>query len=212
MLAVIYLSNARAWLLDHLTPSLPVPTDDVVSRVFIELSALEQVVAIHYGMAADWTGFVSSHAKPQWRYTLKKSCPLVRRKRATASALSSCLRILPTVASFPWLSKMPVPGKGYLLAECFKFTSASRSTRKIVDDSRHIRTCLQINTRHRETAASVLSSLVSLVVTGCDSRQVSRHELLFSFLYFNVRSDWLGRCRQLAHCEKAYGDHILGND
>ncbi|GFY55410.1 hypothetical protein TNIN_176611 [Trichonephila inaurata madagascariensis] len=69
-----------------------------------------------------------------------------------------------------------------------------------------------IDLRVLETAASVLSSLVSLVVTGCDSRQVSRHELLFSFLYFNVRSDWFGRCRQLAHCEKAYGDHILGND
>ncbi|GFX48803.1 uncharacterized protein TNCV_3479871 [Trichonephila clavipes] len=60
----IYLSNARTWLLDHLTPSLPVPTDYVISRVFVESSALEQVVAIHSGMATKWTGLVSSHAKP----------------------------------------------------------------------------------------------------------------------------------------------------
>ncbi|GFX47032.1 hypothetical protein TNCV_316551 [Trichonephila clavipes] len=50
----MYLSYARAWLLDRLTLSLPVPNDDVVSRVFIESSALEQVVAIHSGMAAKW--------------------------------------------------------------------------------------------------------------------------------------------------------------
>ncbi|GFT67451.1 uncharacterized protein TNCV_2360641 [Trichonephila clavipes] len=60
----IYLSNAHAWLLDHLTPMLPVPTDDVISRVFIESSVLEQVVAIHSGMAAEWAGLVSSYAKP----------------------------------------------------------------------------------------------------------------------------------------------------
>ncbi|GFW33450.1 hypothetical protein TNCV_2796171 [Trichonephila clavipes] len=29
----------------------PVPTDDVVSRVFIESNALEKVVAIHYGVS-----------------------------------------------------------------------------------------------------------------------------------------------------------------
>ncbi|PRD26712.1 UNVERIFIED_CONTAM: Low-density lipoprotein receptor-related protein 3 [Trichonephila clavipes] len=61
---LFYLSNACAWLLDNLTPSLPVPTDDVVSRVFIESSALQQVVAIHSGMAADSAGLVSSHIKP----------------------------------------------------------------------------------------------------------------------------------------------------
>ncbi|GFY32502.1 hypothetical protein TNCV_3560101 [Trichonephila clavipes] len=44
--------------------SLPVPTDDVVSRVFIEYSALEQVVTIHPGMTADCSGLVSSHGKP----------------------------------------------------------------------------------------------------------------------------------------------------
>ncbi|GFT08355.1 low-density lipoprotein receptor-related protein 3 [Trichonephila clavipes] len=60
----IYLSNTRAWLLDRLTPSLPVPTDEVVSRVFIESSELEQVVSIHSGMAAEFPGFVSSQAKP----------------------------------------------------------------------------------------------------------------------------------------------------
>ncbi|GFS70879.1 hypothetical protein TNCV_2719631 [Trichonephila clavipes] len=57
----IYLSNARAWLLDFLTPSLPVPTDDVVIWVFIESSALEQVVAIHSGMAAEGVGQASGN-------------------------------------------------------------------------------------------------------------------------------------------------------
>ncbi|GFS79801.1 hypothetical protein TNCV_749951 [Trichonephila clavipes] len=60
----IYLSNIRAWLLDHLTPSLPVPTDDVINRVFIESSALEQVVAILSGISTEWESLVSSHAKP----------------------------------------------------------------------------------------------------------------------------------------------------
>ncbi|GFV19423.1 transposable element Tc3 transposase [Trichonephila clavipes] len=58
------LLEARAWLLDHLTPSLPVPTDEVISWVFIESSALEQVVAIHPGMAAERAGLVISQAMP----------------------------------------------------------------------------------------------------------------------------------------------------
>ncbi|GFX02208.1 hypothetical protein TNCV_137841 [Trichonephila clavipes] len=45
---------------DQLTPTLSVPTDGVVSRVFIESSAQEQVVDLHSGMAADWACFVSS--------------------------------------------------------------------------------------------------------------------------------------------------------
>ncbi|GFW67051.1 uncharacterized protein TNCV_4030711 [Trichonephila clavipes] len=36
--------------------------------------------------------------KSQWRYIPKKACPVVRRKRATASALSRCLGIGPSVA------------------------------------------------------------------------------------------------------------------
>ncbi|GFW47727.1 uncharacterized protein TNCV_2829171 [Trichonephila clavipes] len=59
----IYLSNARTWLLDHLTPSLPVPTDDVFSRVFIESIALDQVVSTHSGNSPDRPGLVSSQAK-----------------------------------------------------------------------------------------------------------------------------------------------------
>ncbi|GFX76519.1 hypothetical protein TNCV_3162371 [Trichonephila clavipes] len=39
-------------------------TDDVVNPVFIVSNALEKMVIIHSGMAADWAGFVSSHAKP----------------------------------------------------------------------------------------------------------------------------------------------------
>ncbi|PRD33390.1 UNVERIFIED_CONTAM: hypothetical protein NCL1_17694 [Trichonephila clavipes] len=45
------------------------------------------------------SGQTSLAATPsQWRYTPKKSCPLVRRKRATASALFRYLGIGPTVA------------------------------------------------------------------------------------------------------------------
>ncbi|GFV10077.1 hypothetical protein TNCV_3660291 [Trichonephila clavipes] len=61
----IYLSNARAWHLDHLTLSLPVPTDDVVIQEFVESSSMEQVVAIHSGMAVERVGFVSSQATPE---------------------------------------------------------------------------------------------------------------------------------------------------
>ncbi|GFT35523.1 hypothetical protein TNCV_3003051 [Trichonephila clavipes] len=59
-----YLYNARAMLLGHLLPSYRVLTDDIVSRVFIGSSALEQVVAKHPGNAAEWTGLVSSQTKP----------------------------------------------------------------------------------------------------------------------------------------------------
>ncbi|GFY07815.1 hypothetical protein TNCV_4287511 [Trichonephila clavipes] len=58
-LLFIYLSKARAWLLDHLMPNLPVPTDNDVSILFIESSALEHVSAIHSGMAVEQAGFVS---------------------------------------------------------------------------------------------------------------------------------------------------------
>ncbi|GFW74327.1 hypothetical protein TNCV_3438801 [Trichonephila clavipes] len=40
-------------------PIQPVPTDDVVSLVFIVSSALEQVVVIHPGRAAEWAGLLS---------------------------------------------------------------------------------------------------------------------------------------------------------
>ncbi|GFU31292.1 hypothetical protein TNCV_8541 [Trichonephila clavipes] len=78
----IYVSNT---LPDHLTSSLPVPTDDVVSRFFIEFSESDQLVSIYSGMAQSRQA--SSAARPsQWRYTPKKSCPVIRRERATASA------------------------------------------------------------------------------------------------------------------------------
>ncbi|PRD31815.1 UNVERIFIED_CONTAM: E3 ubiquitin-protein ligase HERC2 [Trichonephila clavipes] len=86
-----YLSNACAWFLDHLTPTFSIPTDNVISWVFIESNALEQVVSIHSGMTAEWAGLVSGGILP------KKSCPVVGQKRATFSALSSCLKIQPTV-------------------------------------------------------------------------------------------------------------------
>ncbi|GFW21730.1 hypothetical protein TNCV_2529291 [Trichonephila clavipes] len=60
---IIYLSNARASLADHLTSSLAISTDDVVSRISIESSALEQMVTIHLDMAAEWAGPASSQSK-----------------------------------------------------------------------------------------------------------------------------------------------------
>ncbi|GFY20775.1 uncharacterized protein TNCV_1120091 [Trichonephila clavipes] len=59
----LFIPNVRAWLLDHLTPSLLVPTDDVIIRVFNDCSTLEQVVVIQSGMAAEWAGVVSNHDK-----------------------------------------------------------------------------------------------------------------------------------------------------
>ncbi|GFX15396.1 DUF4817 domain-containing protein [Trichonephila clavipes] len=47
-------------------PSLPVPTDDVTSRVFNESSALEQVVAIHSGMAIERADLLSSDLFSVW--------------------------------------------------------------------------------------------------------------------------------------------------
>ncbi|GFV38452.1 hypothetical protein TNCV_4393331 [Trichonephila clavipes] len=68
-------------------------TPNTRRTVFIESSALEQVVAIHSGM-------VSLAAKPsQWRYTPQKSCAVVRRRRVIASALHKCLGMGHTVVS-----------------------------------------------------------------------------------------------------------------
>ncbi|PRD23648.1 UNVERIFIED_CONTAM: hypothetical protein NCL1_45822 [Trichonephila clavipes] len=83
----IYLSNTCAWLLDHLMPSLPVPTDNIVSRVFIEFSALEQVVAIHSGMAIEWAGHMSSQVKPVEVYSQKViSCGLAKAPQLSPGA------------------------------------------------------------------------------------------------------------------------------
>ncbi|GFW82335.1 hypothetical protein TNCV_3818161 [Trichonephila clavipes] len=54
----------HAWLLNHLTQSLPQPTDDVVRRVFIKFSALEKEVTIHLEMASERAGLVRPS---QWR-------------------------------------------------------------------------------------------------------------------------------------------------
>ncbi|GFU38505.1 hypothetical protein TNCV_2434481 [Trichonephila clavipes] len=51
-------SGLVLWLHD------PYQLNDVVSRVVIEFSALEQVVVIHSGMAAERAGHVNSEAKP----------------------------------------------------------------------------------------------------------------------------------------------------
>ncbi|GFU11100.1 hypothetical protein TNCV_2936331 [Trichonephila clavipes] len=55
-------SCPHAWLFEHLMPSHQIPTDYIVSQEFIKSSALKQVVAIHSGTAAEWTGLVSSQA------------------------------------------------------------------------------------------------------------------------------------------------------
>ncbi|GFW25587.1 transposable element Tcb2 transposase [Trichonephila clavipes] len=92
---LFYLSNARAWPLDYLTPSLPVSTDDVINRVLIESNALKQVVVIHSGMAAEWADLVSSQEQASGGILPKKSCSVVRnsypgfssgRPRGTTSA------------------------------------------------------------------------------------------------------------------------------
>ncbi|GFW57650.1 hypothetical protein TNCV_2925691 [Trichonephila clavipes] len=70
-ICLFYLSNARAWLFDHWTSKLPVPTDDVVSLVFIKSSAFKQVVTIHPGIAAEQEGHDSSHVKPVEVYSPK---------------------------------------------------------------------------------------------------------------------------------------------
>ncbi|GFX17656.1 hypothetical protein TNCV_474561 [Trichonephila clavipes] len=63
---LFYLSN-----IDHLKLSLPISTDDVIIQVFIESSVLEQMVAIHPGMAAMREGLVSSQTKPVEEYSQK---------------------------------------------------------------------------------------------------------------------------------------------
>ncbi|GFT23994.1 uncharacterized protein TNCV_2062781 [Trichonephila clavipes] len=67
----MYLSNIHSWLLDYLMRNFPVPTEDVVSRVFIESSAFEQVVSFYPGMLAEQAGLVSSQAKPMEVYVLE---------------------------------------------------------------------------------------------------------------------------------------------
>ncbi|GFV72406.1 hypothetical protein TNCV_638681 [Trichonephila clavipes] len=46
-----------------MTLSLPVPSNDVFSRVFIESSALKQTVAIHSGITSEQTNLISSQAR-----------------------------------------------------------------------------------------------------------------------------------------------------
>ncbi|GFW20915.1 hypothetical protein TNCV_1714221 [Trichonephila clavipes] len=89
-----YLSNSRAWL-DHLTPSLLVLTYDTVNLICIVSGALEQVIAIHSGMAAERAGLVSSQVKPVDVYS-QKECPVGRIKQERALALSRFLDIGPT--------------------------------------------------------------------------------------------------------------------
>ncbi|GFV18459.1 uncharacterized protein TNCV_4468951 [Trichonephila clavipes] len=72
-----YLFIYPAPVLGFLTPSLPVPNDDAVSRVLIESSELEQMDAIHSGMAAERAALVSSQAKPVEIYS---KTPLNARK------------------------------------------------------------------------------------------------------------------------------------
>ncbi|GFX72469.1 hypothetical protein TNCV_4060661 [Trichonephila clavipes] len=48
-----------------------VPTYNIVILVFIQSSALEQMAAIHSGMAAEFAGLVSNQAKPLQVYSQK---------------------------------------------------------------------------------------------------------------------------------------------
>ncbi|GFX75147.1 hypothetical protein TNCV_3170741 [Trichonephila clavipes] len=58
--------NSCVMLLDHLTQSLPVPTDDVVSWVFIESSALEQVVAMPRQQPGQASGGILPGGHARW--------------------------------------------------------------------------------------------------------------------------------------------------
>ncbi|GFX65572.1 uncharacterized protein TNCV_5083081 [Trichonephila clavipes] len=87
--------NTRAWILDHLGPSLPVLIDDVFSSVFLEFT-------VHWSrwspsnLAWPQRGQVSSAAtSSQWRYTPKK-CLVVKQKYPKASDLSMCFGMSPT--------------------------------------------------------------------------------------------------------------------
>ncbi|GFW96027.1 hypothetical protein TNCV_957411 [Trichonephila clavipes] len=75
--------------------SIPVPTDNVVSRVFIKSSSLEQ--GSPSILAWPQSGQASLAAKPVEVYS-QKSCPMVRRKQATTLIFSRCLGIGPTLA------------------------------------------------------------------------------------------------------------------
>ncbi|GFV63890.1 hypothetical protein TNCV_3787631 [Trichonephila clavipes] len=100
-LLFIYLSNAHACLLDHLTWSLPVPTDDVISRV-------HRVQCIGAGGRHPFlhgcrVGMPRQQARPsQWRYIPKKSFNLVRRKSGQQPRLSpGALGLDPQVPEYP---------------------------------------------------------------------------------------------------------------
>ncbi|GFT05779.1 uncharacterized protein TNCV_3925701 [Trichonephila clavipes] len=104
----IYLSNGPAWPLNHLKLNLPLPSGDIVSRVFIESSALEQVVAIHSAMAAEWAGPIRSQAKSMEVYS-----PKVMSRDSTKAGNSFGTLQVPrdlthSIQSFPWFSKLLV--------------------------------------------------------------------------------------------------------
>ncbi|GFV46266.1 uncharacterized protein TNCV_3231551 [Trichonephila clavipes] len=62
------------------------------------------------------SGQASLAATPnQWSYTPKRSCPVVRRKRVTVSALSRCLGIGPTVTRV----SMVFQGHGSIFVNAF---------------------------------------------------------------------------------------------
>ncbi|GFX01988.1 uncharacterized protein TNCV_371771 [Trichonephila clavipes] len=100
MISIIhfYLSNARTWLLDHLTPSLPASTDDVVIRVLIESSALKQVVAIHSSMATERADPVSSQASGG---ILENQSPMVRRSGRQPRLFPGASGLEPQLPEFP---------------------------------------------------------------------------------------------------------------
>ncbi|GFV36379.1 hypothetical protein TNCV_2234261 [Trichonephila clavipes] len=84
-----------ARLLNQLTVNLPVPIDIDFSEIVLESYWNRWSLSILAWLPSEHS---SSSARPsQWRLTPRRSCPVVRRKRATASSLSKCLGIGPTV-------------------------------------------------------------------------------------------------------------------
>ncbi|GFS56389.1 hypothetical protein TNCV_4388611 [Trichonephila clavipes] len=82
-----------------------IPTDDVLSRVFNESSALEQVVAIYSGMAAEWAVLVSSLAKSVEIYSRKSHFRQLDESGQQFGSLQVPRDRAHSGQSFPWLSK-----------------------------------------------------------------------------------------------------------
>ncbi|GFX02406.1 hypothetical protein TNCV_2285731 [Trichonephila clavipes] len=82
-----------------------VTTDDVISRVFNNSSALEQVVAVNSGKAAEWSALVSNQAKSVEVYSPKVFSDSFANEGNRLGFLQVSRDWAHSGQSFPWLSK-----------------------------------------------------------------------------------------------------------